>query len=247
MNKNIILIFSAHAADFCSRAGGTIVKHLKRNDHVHVIDLTYGERGESPVYWELNKESSLKEAKMQRKKEAINAARILGVTIEFLDYDDYPLIINKERIHTLVKFLQNIRPNIVLTHWNYDPTNLDHSETTKAVISAINCAKEPGFNPNKKPIARPQIFFFESTIPITEFNRFSPDIYIDITNEFEVKSKALECFTSQPFLKDWYTNLAMRRAHQVKTWTGKEISFSEGFKKYTPLVTEYLPVHELYS
>lgn len=42
-----ILVFSAHPADFCSRSGGTIAKHVRRGDEVRVVILTYGERSES--------------------------------------------------------------------------------------------------------------------------------------------------------------------------------------------------------
>lgn len=50
MNPNVILVFSAHTADFCSRAGGTLAKYVRKGDKVHVTDLTYGERGESSAY-----------------------------------------------------------------------------------------------------------------------------------------------------------------------------------------------------
>jgi len=42
-----VMVFSAHAADFCSRAGGTILNYVRAGSKVRVIDLTYGERGES--------------------------------------------------------------------------------------------------------------------------------------------------------------------------------------------------------
>jgi len=42
-----ILVFSAHAADFCTRAGGTIAKHVQNGDTVYVIALSDGERSES--------------------------------------------------------------------------------------------------------------------------------------------------------------------------------------------------------
>jgi 4-oxalomesaconate hydratase len=45
------LVISAHAADFCSRAGGTITKLVRLGESVHVIDLTMGERGESEEFW----------------------------------------------------------------------------------------------------------------------------------------------------------------------------------------------------
>jgi len=42
-----LLVFSAHSADFCSRAGGTIAKYAASGAQVRVVCLTYGERSES--------------------------------------------------------------------------------------------------------------------------------------------------------------------------------------------------------
>ena len=43
-----VLVFSAHAADFCSRAGGTIARLTDKGSEVRVYDLSYGEKCESP-------------------------------------------------------------------------------------------------------------------------------------------------------------------------------------------------------
>src|ERR1035437_10886499 len=42
-----ILAVSAHPADFCSRAGGTLIKHVAAGSKVKVIWLTQGESDES--------------------------------------------------------------------------------------------------------------------------------------------------------------------------------------------------------
>jgi 4-oxalomesaconate hydratase len=41
-----ILVFSAHAADFCSRSGGTIARHVGLGAVVRVVALSFGERSE---------------------------------------------------------------------------------------------------------------------------------------------------------------------------------------------------------
>ena len=42
-----ILVFSAHSADYCARAGGTIVKHIRAGARV---TLSYAKRDENQVY-----------------------------------------------------------------------------------------------------------------------------------------------------------------------------------------------------
>ena len=46
-----VLVFSAHAADFCSRAGGTIARFIDVGSSVHIVDFSYGELCESPALW----------------------------------------------------------------------------------------------------------------------------------------------------------------------------------------------------
>jgi 4-oxalomesaconate hydratase len=61
-----VLVFSAHAADFCSRAGGTIMKFIEAGATVHVHDLTYGERCESPAVWARDPKPTIEEVKKVR-------------------------------------------------------------------------------------------------------------------------------------------------------------------------------------
>ena len=41
------LVVSAHSADFVWRAGGSIALHAQQGYAVHIVCLSYGERGES--------------------------------------------------------------------------------------------------------------------------------------------------------------------------------------------------------
>src|SRR5262249_25612039 len=134
--KRRILIFSAHAADFCSRTGGTIALYVSGGVQVHVVALTFGERGESEDYWRTAGRKSTAEAKRVRAREAREAAGILGATIEFLDYDDYPLIVERDRLEAIARLVRTYRPGVILTHWKIDPYNVDHEVTTASVIRA---------------------------------------------------------------------------------------------------------------
>jgi 4-oxalomesaconate hydratase len=70
------------------------------------VDLTFGERGESEDYWNETEKGSVEEAKSVRAEEAGRAAAVVGVTIEFLDYDDYPLQMNADRICALARIMR---------------------------------------------------------------------------------------------------------------------------------------------
>ncbi len=243
-----ILVVSAHAADFCSRSGGTIALHARRGAKVHVVGATYGERGESEAYWNSDREGkSIEEVKQLRAAEAEEAAAILGATIEFLDWDDYPLFIDKDRLLTLARLIRVRRPDIILTHWRVDPHNVDHQVNAEAVIRAGTLAAAPGFDADPAAVhpsvhSLPHIFFFEPTVPRNDVTGFVPDTFVDIGEVFDQKTDALRALRSQPKLVPWYTQWAEYRATQARQWSGRPIRYAEAFKRYTASVGERLPV-----
>ena len=99
-----VIVFSAHAADFCSRAGGTIARLIDAGSKVHIVDFSYGEKCESPALWARDPAPSLAEIKQIRAAEMDAAAAILGVTIECLDFGDSPLLIGPERRQQLLEY-----------------------------------------------------------------------------------------------------------------------------------------------
>ena len=88
-----ILVFGAHAADYCFRSGGTILRYLDNGSRVRVVSATFGEKGESAPQW-ATAEATLESVKGIRRAEAEKAASILGVEIKFLDLGDNPLFID---------------------------------------------------------------------------------------------------------------------------------------------------------
>ncbi|MFX5618568.1 PIG-L family deacetylase, partial [Acinetobacter baumannii] len=74
------LVISAHSADFVWRAGGAIALHVERGYKMHIVCLSYGERGESAKLW---RQAGMTEAKVKqvREQEARAAAEALGASI----------------------------------------------------------------------------------------------------------------------------------------------------------------------
>jgi 4-oxalomesaconate hydratase len=241
MPQPSILVFSAHAADFCSRSGGTIALHVRRGGTAHVVDVTFGERGESEDYWKRPGPKSEEEAKKVRAAEAEGAARILGATIEFLDYGDYPLFLGKERIETMTRIVRARKPDIILTHWNCDPTNPDHHVTASAVLRAASIAAMPGFDPQVGKIPFPYIFGFEPSVPHDNITGFRPDHFVAIDEVFDLKMEALTALRSQSKLVQYYTQWAEFRGFQARQWAGRPIRYAEAFQCFTAVVDTGLP------
>jgi 4-oxalomesaconate hydratase len=237
-----MLVVSAHGADFCTRAGGTLIKYAEAGWDVTVLALTFGERGESGGYWKANPHGTVEACKEVRRREAIAAAQYMGLTIEFLDYNDYPLEMGVDRVRDLTRRILQMRPDIVLTHWLEDPLNGDHAVAAAAVIRALSSAGMLGALPDTPAHFLPDIYLFESTVPNSEFNNFKMDTYIDITPVFERKIEAIRRFACQPQLVEYYTRFGQHRGFQASDWARQPVKFAEGFKRYNPWVGPEFPL-----
>jgi len=144
-----VLVVSAHAADFCIRAGGTLSRYVAAKAPVRVLVMSPGARGESNELWRA-KGGKTTEAEVAavRHKEAEAAAAILGVEVAFFGIPDQPLTINRERLMGLVRQLRQFRPTIVLTHPRKEPYNPDHSAACLAALEAAYYATLAGVEPD---------------------------------------------------------------------------------------------------
>lgn len=241
MGKKDVLVVSAHAADYCTRAGGAIATYVKAGYRVHVIALTFGCRGESAGYWRTHPDGTEEECAQIRRLESQAAADYLGATIEFWELPDYPLELTPEHLRRLTRIVLDRRPEVVLTHWTDDPTNQDHSTAANAILRAIDSAAQLGAFPNTPAHYFPNVYCFESTVPYSEFNNFAPDFYLDITPVYEIKMEAIRKFACQPQLGGYYEHFARHRGFQATAWCKAEIKYAEGFKRAYPYVGRTLP------
>jgi 4-oxalomesaconate hydratase len=239
------LVVSAHCADWCTRASGTIIRLIDQGYEVSVFALTYGEHGESGAFWKQFPNGPIEKCKKLRETEARAAADYLGISdIRFFDYGDYPLEMTNERIQKMTYDILDIRPNVILTHWQNDPINEDHAITAKAVIRAVSGAGMLGARPNTPRHFYPDVFMFETTLPMSEFNHFEIDTYVDITDVFSRKLKAIEKFELQPQLLDLYEKCGKQRGAQANDLARgrKSVKYAEAYKRYFPFVGTTLPV-----
>jgi 4-oxalomesaconate hydratase len=236
-----MLVVSAHAADFVWRAGGAIALAASRGDHVTVLCLTYGERGESASAWRAGR--TLEEIKELRRAEASSAAGVLGAEIEFLDAGDYPLRESDDLVGRIVGVYRRVNPSVVLTHSLADPYNQDHPAAAQMALRARVLAQAIGYPAPGEPIGAPPVFLFEPHQP--EMCGFKPEVLLDITPVFETKRKAMEALAAQQHLWEYYTDLAKRRGTQLKRNAGPNLglphaTMGEAYMRVFPQVTDRL-------
>jgi 4-oxalomesaconate hydratase len=241
MSVRSMLVVTAHPGDFVWRAGGAIALASSRGERVVIACLTYGERGESAKLW--REGASLAQVKAARRSEAEQAAGILGAEIELFDAGDYPLMETPEILYRLVDCYRSVQPSIVLTHGLSDPYNDDHPAAGAIARRARQYAQAAGVPGPGGVIGAPPVFNVEPHQP--EQCGFVPDLLLDVTGVWPVKRRAMEVFTTQKHLWEYYTDLGRRRGVQAARNSGPNLGlpvdgYAEAFERVFPQVADRL-------
>jgi 4-oxalomesaconate hydratase len=234
----VVLVVSAHAADFVWRAGGAIAVSADAGREVHILCLSFGERGESQGLWK-QPGMTLQGVKDARRGEAEKAAGVLGAEIAFLDAGDYPLRATDAVYDSVVATLRRLQPGVILTHAASDPYNLDHALTHEVVLRSRMIAQAHGHDRATQPLGAPQVMQFEPHQP--ERCGFVPDHLLDVTTAFERKVEAMNIMEAQGHLVEYYTDLGRRRGVQaVRNGGAPGIRCAEAFQRVFPTVSPEL-------
>ena len=189
-----VLAVSAHPADFCSRAGGTLIRHVRAGSKVKVIWLTQGESDESAFLLQQRPGISVDEVRRIREKEAFACAEVVGAEGKMFAFGDGPLRMTPERMEMLAREMADFKPDLILTHWKDELTYPTHWRTSRSVVEAAQMARVSW-----------DIRFFEPNIGTASRVGFVPDHYVDITAVFDRKVEALKTLAAQPRLVSDYT------------------------------------------
>lgn len=165
MGKTKILAVGAHPDDIELGAGGTVARHAMDGDEVHFLILTYGEQSGD---------------KQERKKEALESAKILNVkSVTFGEIPDTKVTDGIETIIIIENLIDKIKPDRVYTQCAKD-RHQDHRNAAFATLSAARRVSE--------------VFSYESP---DAYPNFSPQYYVKITDTISQKIEALKKYRSQ--------------------------------------------------
>jgi len=237
MTQRNALIISAHSADFVWRAGGAIALYAARGWNVHVLCLSFGERGESAKMWR-QPGMTLERVKQARREEAQRAADILGASVSFMDCGDYPLRVSDEALFEIVDAYRKLRPEFVLTHSFKDPYNFDHPLANHLAMEARIVAQAHGHNPGQPVIGAPPVFLFEPHQP--EQCNYKLNVILNIDDVWETKRQAFEILAAQKHLWDYYTRVALNRGMQGGRNSGRAMTYGEAYQRVFPQIVEEL-------
>lgn len=239
-----VLYIGSHDVDFLVRAGGTLAKYSRRGSRVVSISLTYGERSESARLWRERPGITMDEVKDVRRQEAERCAALIGSELRILGWADGPIVFDRERYLALAKLIQEIRPNILVTHWPNEITNPDHLNTAAAVkLSAAYAAAAGTANENgMEPWTVGAIYYSEPTFPFPDRNAFNPNVWVDISDVYDLKLEGLRAAWSHGHLDVTYPLCATYRGTQARLYSRDEkIQYAEAYLCEKPWVGDHLP------
>jgi 4-oxalomesaconate hydratase len=233
-----VLVIGAHSADFVWRAGGAIAVATHAGGIAQVIALSYGERGESGELWK-QPDQTIENVKRARHAEAEKAATALGAEFRALDFGDYPLEVDAERMTEVVDAIRQFAPDVLITHTDTDPFNPDHPVAHQVVQRARSLAAGAGVASAFASIRPPDLFLFEPHQP--ELCNFTPTTFVDITEVWEAKVQAMAAMEAQAYLQTYYAQRSEQRANHARRASGNQaVRYAEAFQRVIPQVVSSL-------
>jgi 4-oxalomesaconate hydratase len=233
-----VQVIGAHSADFVWRAGGAVAKAVSLGGEAEVIALSYGERGESGELWKVDGQT-VENVKRIRRAEAEAAAAHLGASFRSLDFGDYPLQIDGDRLLEIAEAIRAFAPDVLITHTDADPFNPDHPVAHTAVDRARSLAAGAGVSSAFATIRPPQLFLFEPHQP--ELCNFTPTVHVDITSVWEQKVAAMAEMQAQQYLQTYYAQRGEQRGNHARRASGNAaVRHAESFQRVVPQVVESL-------
>jgi 4-oxalomesaconate hydratase len=239
-----VLYIGAHDVDFMIRAGGTMMNYARAGSRVVAVSLSDGERQESERLWRDNPGITLEEVAKRKRAEAERCAELVGCEFTCLGWADAPLAFGRDRLLELARIIQDVRPQILITHWPREETNWDHLDTGRAVQRAAHHASSAGTftSTGLDAWVVPAIYYSEPWFPFPDKNGFHPNVWVDITGVYETKLEGLRIAWSHGRLDITYPMCAEFRGLQANLQAGDPaIRYAEAFVTETGWVGKSLP------
>lgn len=175
-----VVVIAPHNDDEILGVGGTMAKLVKQGHEVIVCEVTAGDLADEMV--------------QLQKREAIASHELMGVKTHFMDLPVVGLkeMTTRELNGAFQKHIMELAPDIVFLPHKGD-MHIDHRMTIEAAMVALR----PVTFPNLKAI------YAYETLSETDWNTpsvdnaFMPTLFVDITDEIDVKLEAMKCHASQ--------------------------------------------------
>lgn len=176
-----VLAIGAHAADVENMCGATLAHQRKLGDHVVILHMTLGEAG--------NPKLSPEEYAVQKRKEALAAARDLGAEVIFGPYRDAMLPNDEGARMYVADVIRQVKPTVIITHWK-NSTHKDHKNTHDITVDAVLMAGLEAVKTAHPPYSGVRSIYYAENWE--DPDDFQPYVYVDVTDGVAEWKKALK-------------------------------------------------------
>lgn len=215
MKKNVLVI-QAHPDDTELWCAGTLSLLKEKGHNIHIATMTAGGLG--------GVGTSLEDTISIRKEEAKKASDCLGASYTCLDQPDGFVQDNTEIRLAVISLIRQLAVDILITHLPFD-YHADHRETFRicdaaAMLATLNSVPVKEYVLEKNPV-----FYHSMPMNMTDFlgTHVTPDFYLDISKQMDVKMEMLACHKSQIAL--------MKQMHGIDDFFGTMAEFSRSIGK----------------
>jgi LmbE family N-acetylglucosaminyl deacetylase len=228
-----VLALHAHPDDVEFQCAGTLALLRDAGCHLTIATMTPGDCGSA--------EHSPEEISAIRRREAREAAELLGADCLCLEFRDLAIFDDDDSRRRVVEALRRVRPNLILSAPPADYL-VDHEATSRLVRDACFAAPAPNYatrqwDPAPHLDKIPHLYFVD---PLEGKDREGrdvvPDFYVDVTRVFDLKRSMLACHASQ---RNW-----LLRQHGIDEYLDSQehwdrqrgakagVTYAEGFRQY---------------
>lgn len=177
----------AHPDDTDIWCGGTLRKYYEQGHEISIIVVTNGRTGTNePV-----SDSWLIEAR--RQEQLASAKTYDAKRVIFLGNDDSELFETPETRKQLITAIRELAPDVILTH-NLKDQNSDHRVTAQMVTNSLIPLPLYTVRADAPAVKKVPVVFMADTYAGIDNQ---PEAYVDISQQFSYKRKALECHKTQ--------------------------------------------------
>lgn len=206
-----ILAFGAHPDDIEFWCGGVLAKMASQGKSIVMVDLTLGQKGSHG-------------SSEVRRKEAEEAAALIGAERLFLDFEDCEVYDTYEGRLELVKAIRRFKPRLVLApYWKGEQNHPDHIACGIMARHACRYARFPKILPDLPPHRPAGILHY---LPIGFDGPV--DFLVDISDHAGIWKQMIECHHSQHKTLP-YKELNLRTASALGVQIGA--AYAQGFVK----------------
>jgi LmbE family N-acetylglucosaminyl deacetylase len=233
MNKTYIpesaLAIVAHPDDIEFSCVGTLARWIKGGTHTAYVICTSGDAGIADPKLTREQAAAIREA------EALEAARIVGVTeVTFLHYHDGVLVASLDLRQKLVREIRRFRPEVVLTG---DPTlvwaddnYINHPDHRAASLAAVEAVFPAAGQPHVFEELAAEGLKPHKARKLYCTNWRGANTFVSIDETIELKIESLRAHKSQ--MRDWDPGPRIREWASERA-RSMEMEYAEGFQVVT--------------